>query len=58
MIVNPGSMLHGSRALINMQFRMILINKYNLKLKKKFNLRLKASSYKLQAASLNKNTIK
>jgi len=32
--------------------------RYNLKLKKKYNLRLKASSYKLQAASLNKNTIK
>jgi len=36
-----------------------LKKKYNLEFEKeKFNLRLKASSYKLQAASLNKNTIK
>jgi hypothetical protein len=49
MIVNPGSMLHGSRALINMQFRMILINKYNLELKKK--IQPEVESFKLQASS-------
>jgi len=41
MDLEPGFMLHGSRALINMQFRMILISKYNQ--------RLKATSGKLQA---------
>jgi len=41
--------LYGSRALINMQFRMILINKYNLELKKK--IQPEVESFKLQASS-------
>ena len=44
MDVNPGSMLHESWALINMQFRMILISKDKDKVK----------SFKPQAASLKK----